>query len=234
MKKKLLVLAAAALSLTVAVSGTLAYFTDTGTAHNVITTGGVDVEIVEYSDNAKIEEGQMPDSFKNVMPGTAVSKVVQVENIGGTDAWIRVKVEPVITLNDGTKIAYPDERINVIDIDFNIDDENSDWLKYGDYYYYKNVMQYDAENIANNLTEPLFEEVSFDKQMGNEYQNCRVEIKIISQATQFKNNDPRPTGVTELTAELAAQINGWPADNTTESEPKDETTEEQPENEGNE
>ena len=176
----------------------------------------------------------MPDSFKNVMPGTTVSKVVQVENIGGTDAWIRVKVEPVITLNDGTKIAYPDERINVIDIDFNIDDENSDWLKYGDYYYYKNVMQYDAENADNNLTEPLFEEVSFDKQMGNEYQNCRVEIKIISQATQFKNNDPRPTGVTELTAELAAQINGWPADNTTESEPKDETTEEQPENEGNE
>ena len=222
MKKKILVLAAAALSLTAAVSGTLAYFTDTGTAHNTITTGGVDIVLVETTDKQDEHGNFLP--FKDVdgvMPGAAVSKIVQVENIGKTDAWIRVKVEPKITDKAGRELPLTFGAENTPVITWDV---GEDWLQDGDYYYYKHVMRYDVEKAANNLTTPLFREVKFNRLMGNEYQNCRVEIKVTAQAAQFKNNDPRETDE-ELSAGLAAQIKGWPADDKVKEQPETEADE---------
>ena len=47
MKKKILVLAALAIAVAIAATGTLAYFTATGTARNVITSGGISIAIEE-------------------------------------------------------------------------------------------------------------------------------------------------------------------------------------------
>ena len=47
MKKKILLAAAVMICLAVGASGTLAYFTSENTAHNVITSGGVNIEVVE-------------------------------------------------------------------------------------------------------------------------------------------------------------------------------------------
>lgn len=222
MKKKILAFAAAALSLTAAVSGTLAYFTDTGTAHNIITTGGVDIVLVETTDKKDENGNFLPfKDVSGVVPGAAVAKIVQVENIGQTDAWVRVKVEPKITDKAGNELPLTFGADNTPVMTW---DTGGDWLCDGDYYYYKHVMQYDAERADNNLTTPLFSEVKFNRLMGNEYQNCRVEIKVTAQAAQFKNNDPREADE-ELSVGLAAQIKGWPADDTVNEQPDAEANE---------
>ncbi|MEI3100614.1 MAG: hypothetical protein V8T45_01915 [Oscillospiraceae bacterium] len=50
MKKKLLVLSLIVICIAILAAGTLAYFTGGVTAHNVITTGGVSVELIETTD----------------------------------------------------------------------------------------------------------------------------------------------------------------------------------------
>ena len=78
MKKKILLAAALAICFAVAASGTLAYFTSEDTAHNIITSGGVNIEVVEKT---KGEDGVLvdfpKDGVKGVMPGTDVSKSSQ-------------------------------------------------------------------------------------------------------------------------------------------------------------
>ena len=53
MKRKLLILSVLAICVAIVAAGTLAYFTAEDTAHNVITTGGVDIELKEGADEAK-------------------------------------------------------------------------------------------------------------------------------------------------------------------------------------
>ena len=48
MKKKLLMLSAVAICIAILAAGTLAFFTAEDTAHNVITTGGVDIKLYEW------------------------------------------------------------------------------------------------------------------------------------------------------------------------------------------
>ena len=54
MKKKILLVAAVVMCLAIATAGTLAYFTSEDTAHNVITSGDVNIELVEQT---KKEDG---------------------------------------------------------------------------------------------------------------------------------------------------------------------------------
>ena len=84
-KKKLTLAAALALCLLAAVGGTLAWFTAQYRTTNVITTGSVEIRIVETTDRGG-EEAPYEDLLDGVMPGTAVSKIVRVENLDA-DAW---------------------------------------------------------------------------------------------------------------------------------------------------
>ena len=68
MKKKLVLsLAAAALVGTLAVGGTLAWFTDTETATNVVTTGNVDIAWFEGDGNV---EKKITDKYTGIQFGT--------------------------------------------------------------------------------------------------------------------------------------------------------------------
>src|SRR5699024_11934074 len=60
----------------------LAYFSDDVTAHNVITTGGVEVKLIETTDGG---ETFPVEGITGVMPGQTVTKVVTVDNIGPAD-----------------------------------------------------------------------------------------------------------------------------------------------------
>ncbi len=90
MKKKILALAMAAIMLIVAVvGGTLAYFTDTDAEVNVFTVGNIDIDLREHKDY------DLKDDFedvKGVMPGTQHNKIVDVENIGDNNAYVRVTI----------------------------------------------------------------------------------------------------------------------------------------------
>ena len=96
MKKKILVITLLVICLSVIGYSTLAYFTYEGAATNVITAGNLKVELVEMSQQ---DGQQVPfEDMVGVMPGTDVSKIVTVKNIGNQPAWVRISVETAIEL----------------------------------------------------------------------------------------------------------------------------------------
>ena len=174
MKKKILVVAAVAICLAIATTGTLAYFTYSDKADNVITTGGVNIELVEKTQR---EDGTLVDfpeeGIQRVMPGTDVSKIVSVKNTGKNGAWVRVKVELKITSSDGAELP-----VNVMKFEVG---ENWSVEPDGFIYYAKPVE-------AGASTGILFDTVHIAPEMGNEYQHCTANIEISAQAVQTANN----------------------------------------------
>lgn len=182
MKKKILLLATLAMCLAILASGTIAYFTAEDQAHNVITSGAVDIEIEEWQ---QTDEGLVPypkDNSIDVMPGVTVSKIATIKNIEA-DAYIRAKFDVVIIREDKSVMELsPEELASIISLTMN----GEDWLrKDGDneWWYYANAV------AVGESTEAFFTEVVFDgPNMTNEYQNCTVEITVTAQAVQKANN----------------------------------------------
>ena len=184
MKRKLLLLSVMVICIAIAAVGTLAYFTTDAIAHNVITTGGVNIELHEYADAEKT----LPfEDLSGVMPGIKVTKIAEVENTGASAAWVRVKVEKAIKLAKEIEGFTPDTAL----VALNINTEK--WEHEGDYFYYKEALQ------PNEITAPIFTSVTFNKTMGNEYQGATATVDIVAQAVQKANN-----GDNALTAK------GWP------------------------
>ena len=191
MKRKILCLSVIAIMLAILAAGTIAYFTAEGRAHNVITTGSINITVVEQQkgkDDTTVEYPKEP--ITNVVPGAEISKIVTIRNDGKSTAWIRVKVGTEIELASG-------DEANTSLVMLNFDDRN--WTKKDGYYYYNNPVD------PTKSTTALFDTVKFDSQMGNEYQNCTVNINIYAQAVQTANNNPEG-GVTD--------VKGWPAETT--------------------
>ena len=183
MKRRIFALAVLAIYVATLAAGTIAYFTSAGTAHNVITTGAVAIELKEWADEAKTKPFENLD---NVMPGTDATKIAEVKNTGESPAWIRVKLEKSITLKEGGEAD-----LSLLGLDIN----TTGWTEKDGYYYYNEILQ------PGETTAPLFTKVTFDAKMGNEYQNAKAEIDLTAQAVQSANN-----GKTVMEAA------GWPGD----------------------
>lgn len=176
MKKKITLIALALILIATAATSTLAYFNSEDTAHNVITTSGVDIEIFEWQDeNMTIP---YPDEPVEIMPGATVDKVVTVKN-NEADSWIRATVDITITDGNGKKMALTDaELAKVIDVKF-----GEKWTKKDGWYYYN------ASVKTGDTTAPLFSTVHFDgPNMGNEFQGATFEVIVNAQAVQSANN----------------------------------------------
>ena len=203
MKKKLLALSVLMICLSLVSLGTLAYFNAEDTAHNVISSGSVNIELVEKT---KGDDGKLvdfpKDGIEGVMPGTSVSKIVTVKNTGEADAYIRVWVNTAIS-EPGDPITNPTikclpltitvdgEEVDVLTLDYNTED----WTQGEDgYWYYNEVLK------AGDTTEALFENVSFHKLMGNVYQNSKALVDVTAEATQSANQK----------AEHPWEAKGWP------------------------
>ena len=193
MKRKLFTLATIVICLSILAGGTFANFTAEGTAHNVITSGKVDVELLEWADDGM--EKPFPDKPVPVMPGTEQTKIVEVKNVGTEPAYVRVLVEKEIR-KDSSPTSLD---TGVIGIDF----DTVNWTKKTEndgttYYYYKDVLG------GGVTTEPLFNTVKFNgPDMGNDYQNSEAYVNVYVMAVQAKNN-PVPDGGT------VADVEGWP------------------------
>ena len=184
MKKKVLLIAVIVICLSVLASGTLAYFTTDAVARNVITTGYVEIELVEkHIDGSGAVVDFPEEGIPGIMPGTTVSKIVSVDNTGA-EAWIRVKVEKVVTAADGS--ALPTDLIT-----FQVDETK--WLEKDGYFYYRQPV------ATGESTDILFDEVLFAGEMDNDFQSSKIEIIVSAQAVQYANNG--------TTVEEAA---GWP------------------------
>ena len=176
-KRRLVLLALALCIAAVTATGTLAYFTAEETAHNVITTGYLDMILHETTTGGKPfpEEG-----LDNLMPGMVVDKRVTVENAGTVDFYLRVALDEEITPAQGVQAELNFDHIT---LDINEDD----WTLAKDGYYY-----YNSAIKAGETTEPLFTTVTFEPEMGNEYMNAHVEITVRAQAVQSRNNGDSP------------------------------------------
>lgn len=190
MKKKIFSLALIACLFAATVGSTAAYFTTSEKATNVITTHNVNIAIQETTivtdANGKTEEipfGLV--TFEHVMPTAAVSKIVRVRMPqNSADAWVRVKIDKVVTLADKT----------VGITDYILIDIKDGWIPGEDGWYY-----YEKPLTAGEITTPIFEEVQFSHAMDNTHQNATANIVVTAQAVQTANN---AAGVLEAA--------GWP------------------------
>ena len=181
MKRKLLILSVLVICVATLAAGTLAYFTSEGTAHNVITTGGVDITLQEWADEGK----KTPfEDLTGIMPGMTVTKIAEIKNTGASEAWVRVKVEKNIRLA-GEGEVNPDL------VELALDTAN--WTEKDGYYYYNKALK------PGEVTAPVFSAVTFNASMGNEYQNATATVDVYAQAVQTANN-----------GETALNAQGWP------------------------
>ena len=190
MRKKIFALAVVLICVSILASTTLAYFTDIGTARNVITTGGIKIAIVEqqWVDDQLVD---YPNESIPVMPGKSISKIVSVKGLDQA-AWVRMRYAVTVFDAEGKAMDVPaDELAKLIIIA--ADEEN--WT-------YSNGWWYCNEAVmAGESTAALFDAVEFAKNMGNRYQESTVHVDVTAQAVQKANN-----GATVLDAA------GWPED----------------------
>lgn len=178
MKKRIFALAVVMSCLSILASTTLAYFTDIGTARNVITSGGVGIEVVEQ----QLVNGTLqpyPSQPIPVMPAATVSKIVSVRSTGQA-AWVRVNYTLTVYDADGKEMEIPADELNRVIV---ITPDSSNWTLKDGWWYYTDAVK------AGDMTKPLFDEVVFSgPDMDNKYQSCTVVIDVTAQAVQQANN----------------------------------------------
>lgn len=186
MKRRVFLGAVLAICLSFVASGSFAYFTAEKQTHNVITSGSINIALLEWADKGKT----MPfpkKGISDVMPGSKITKIVEVKNTGANGAFVRVKVKKAIAL-----AGKPSRSANtaLIHLDFN---RNHWTLEKDGYFYYKSVLK------PGETTAPLFNTVTFSKAMDNLYQHSVASIDVMAYATQAANNGTS-----------AVKAHGWP------------------------
>lgn len=179
--------------LAVLATGTAAYFTTEETANNVITTGVIDLELVELT------TGDKPwptEGVKDVMPGMTVDKRVFVRNNGSAPLYARLRLSQSITPAEGI-----DAELNFDHISLDINLEH--WTEQDGFYYYYRALQ------PGESSEPLLTKVVFDPAMGNEYMDATVHVNVLAQAVQSDNNGEDPLkadGWSEVTSTVVDAV----------------------------
>lgn len=194
MKKKLTLIATAvALGALVVVGATMAYFTSSDTATNVITTGKISVKVDEpkFSEIAKsvVDETtkEITSELYNVMPNAKINKDPEFKLVDGSaDAYIRVAVNTVVTKKDGSTVTPSLE-------DLGAELSSDKWIAKGGYYYYN-------EKIATSTNPvPLFKTLKsgednytilIPEKWGNDFQDAKLNMGIKVEAVQADNFTP--------------------------------------------
>ena len=133
-------------------------------------SGKVDVDLVELGEN-----GQDFEDIEGAMPGMNYAKVVKAENVGGADAWVRIKLNKTVEPAKGVT-AQLDPGLVGLDVQDGLWKEKDGW------YYYSKALR------PGESSEALFTSVSLHTDMANEWQNARIFIDVFMEATQVANN----------------------------------------------
>lgn len=174
MKKAILILAIIAMTASLAVAGTLAWFTGKASVTNTFNAGSVDVAIYENENEEPVDEEGL--TFDDFVPGDTKEKVVTFENTGKSDAYIRAKA---------TASWDPQLDASNIIIDYNTED----WvLGSDDWYYYDGILG-DGILGSGDVTSPFFNTVYFQPgEDDNNYQNAVLTVQIDVEAIQAAND----------------------------------------------
>ena len=171
-KKRILCLTVLVICLATLATGTMAYFVAEETAYSVITTGCLYMELKQETEDGRPlpQEGVL-----NVVPATAADQVAYVKNKGSVPFFTRVLVEKKLSPAEGS-----DAQLDAALVTLNINED--DWTEKDGFYFYKRILKPGQE------TAPLYTEVGFAPEMGNEYMDAKVEIRVLAQAVQSANN----------------------------------------------
>lgn len=178
--KKLIALAAAGvLAVTAVAGGTIAYFTDTADATNVITMGHVDINLNETWNEL--------DGL-NVKPNAVLDKEPEITLAAGSEnAYIRAKIDITGDLNDAEK-AQLLAGINIQD----------DWTLSEGYYYFNNMFEKAEGGLKSAV---LFTQVHIPEVWNNDQANKTFNIIVTAEAVQADNFTPRTNA--------SGLIDGW-------------------------
>lgn len=180
---RLLLIALAAILVTVLSRGTLAYYTTVGKATNVVTSGDIQLMIHEQT----ADGSDFPVEGVYVIPGDVVGKRVTVENICGHPFYLRVKL---VSGTDNTQLSSKD----CLKVDLN----QTDWtLREDGYIYYNAVLE------PGQTTEAVFTQVEIvGSQVDNSYIGTALTLTVDAYAVQSENNP----------ADYPWEASGWPAE----------------------
>ena len=173
-------------------ASTFAFFSDdVASGSNKITVGNFDVEVLELTDAGS---GSIPyEDGLRIVPALSVSKIVKAKNSGSLPMQVRMKIEISIDFVD--EATLPPNWRSLIQFDLNVDDESTTavegtWVYRDGYYYYLLPVE------SGKVTTPLFTSITFSPEMGNEFTNSEIKIKVICEASQV-GVDAWPVNVIE-------------------------------------
>ncbi len=167
-------LIALGLTLLLAISGTVAYFTASETAHNIVSTQGVNIEIYEYAS----PDGSKPFSeLSNIATDVTYSKIPYVENIDIEPVWVRSKI--ILKRKIGDVETIIDDYFSLMEIG----EKGENWTLADDGFYY-----YNSALSGGEKTEPLFKTVQFKDGLDNIYMDALFSLTVSAEATQSVNN----------------------------------------------
>lgn len=134
------------------IPGVLSFFTSNDDITNPFALGTVDIEITEDFCN--------PEAWQ----GNTCKKLVEIQNVGTTEALIRVALVPRWVDTDGTPfpgdtslITLNYQNIKEATVPAPTGDSNFGWVKGEDGFYY-----YNTKVISGNKTKALLADVTFD------------------------------------------------------------------------
>ena len=180
-KSRLLMIALAAILLTVLIQPTLAYYTTIGKATNVVTSGEISMQIHEKT----ADGSDFPDEGVYIIPGDIVSKQVSVENICSQPFYLRVQL-----VSSSTNEELDMEGCLDVDID------TKNWTYVDGFYYYNSILQ------PGQTTPPLFTEVEIvGSKVDQSHVGSALCLTVNGYAVQSKNNY----------ADFPWEAAGWPA-----------------------
>jgi len=183
-KEKLLVIALVGIILTLCTQSTLAYYTVIGHATNVVTSGGITLEIHEMTDQGTA----FPEEGVYVLPGDVVSKIVTVENVCAHPFYLRVK----LIYGSNREALSPEDCFRL-----NINTEH--WLYSDGWYYYTGILQ------PGEQTPYVFSQVEIvGSQVDTSDIGSALSITVLAQAVQSQNNS--------IPGEDTTSVQGWPAE----------------------
>ena len=181
-KARLLLIALAAIFMTVLTQPTLAYYTTIGKATNVVTSGNVQLAIYEKT----ADGSDFPEQGVYIIPGDIVSKQVSIGNVCGHPFYLRVKL---VSGSDNTSLSAEDC------LEMDIDTNN--WTLVDGYYYYNLILQ------PGETTPPLFTQVEIvGSKVDQSHVGSMLSLTVSAYAVQSENNP----------AEFPWDASGWPAE----------------------
>jgi len=181
-KGRLLLVALAAILLTVLTQPTLAYYTTIGKATNVVTSGDIQLMIHEKT----ADGSNFPAEGVYIIPGDIVSKQVSIENVCGHPFYLRVKL-----VSGSTNEALSADDCLKLDIN------TAKWTYQDGYYYYNVILQ------PGETTPALFTQVEIvGSKVDQTHIGSTLSLTVNAYAVQSENNP----------AEHPWDASGWPAE----------------------